>query len=211
MKYSEKLIHKGILEAATRNKRALNSIQSLSETYHSQFNKLAADTAAIQNDKSRTSGEKAPLFNKALNKLEASLGTTTNKMLEQLNLAQEEYSSKKEAFMNSGDRLTRIHLANYLRDNKSDLTDIIFEDERFLQASNEFPAKYFGIDAKAMKELQNSAVHRLNPEIGKLNSDIEISAQHTEFLIKQADKLKSEIQSLVDNKALSTRVDESTI
>ena len=205
------IIEMGLIPSATNNTRSLEQVRNLSSVFNKQFNQIAETVKNINNDTSRTKAEKATLYSKVSKKLDTDLSNTIAVMIDNISSEQATLQAKKETILKSGDKLVNLHLATHLRDNADQASELLSSDLRYLQASSDFPASYFGLDNKILQQMQNSGIRKHVPEIGELEEQINHSEKHAKHLIKYYDSLKTEVTNLTDTQALQNRVDADSI
>ena len=208
---AKKLIQNGLLNAMTENSRTTSEVQQLSKLYHNQFNSIAETVRKIQADSTRTHSEKAPLYKKVLTKIDNNLADTAALMVDNVENAKGKLHQEIETTLNSGDRMTRLHLATHLRDNKSNFQQLVNEDIRYLQASNEFPSSFYGVKGDDFKTVTKNALYRHKPELEQMTNTVARSEEHLTRLIDYMNTLKTGTNMLMNNEALETRVDENNI
>lgn len=205
------MLQNGLIKSATTNTRTLEEVQHHSELFHREFNRLANNISGINGDKSRTQPEKAVLFQKVKDKADDLLGDLIIKMGESIESHREGYDMESERILSGGDRLSRLHLATHLKDNKDKLHELLKEDVRYLQASTEFPSSYFGAPASSMTNAQQSAIHKHVPEMKALSDTIKVSGNHLRLMLKHMNTLTEGTQNLIDSEAIATRFDEGEL
>ena len=208
---AKKLIQTGLLNAMTENTRTTSEVQQLSKLYHNQFNSIAESVRKIKADSTRTHSEKAPLYKKVLAKIDNNLADTAALMVDNVENAKGKLQQDIETTLNSGDRMTRLHLATHLRDNKSNFQQLVNEDIRYLQASNEFPSSFYGVKDDDFKNVTKNALYRHRPELKEMTDTVSRSEAHLTRLIDYMNTLKTGTNLLLNNEALETRVDENNI
>lgn len=85
------------------------------------------------------------------------------------------------------------------------------EDIRYLQASNEFPSSFYGVKGDDFKTVTKNALYRHKPELEQMTNTVARSEEHLTRLIDYMNTLKTGTNLLLNNEALETRVDESSI
>jgi len=208
---AKEIIKNGLIRSAVTTTRGLESVRSLSEVYHKQINSITGSINAIKKDTSRTHSEKAILYKKVSKKLNDELGATLSTMIDQVGSATDIFNEVKKSTLYGGDKLTNLHLATHIRDNKKDALDLLVSDVRYAQASTEFPASFFGLDQKVLAQTQNRALMKNIPELAEQQQMIEHSNNHAQRLIKFFDGVSAELSMMTDENALANRVDESTL
>jgi hypothetical protein len=205
------VLNHGMLESVAVNERTPVSIQADSRLFHKEFNKLASQVKGIMSDKTRTTSEKASLYDKVLQSIDYKLGAIVASLGDSIHALEVSYEEGKSAALNGGDKMTRLYLATHLRDNQKDMPNLLNDDLRYVQAANEFPPTFYGMKENELNDLQTSALHRHVPELKESKQTIDKATQHASLLVKHFDALRDGAAGQLDNDALNSRFDDSAL
>jgi hypothetical protein len=205
------LISKGLIPSATKNARALQQVQSVSEVFNRNINRYAKSIDSINNDTSRTRAEKASLYEKISKKMDTDFADIFEGLYDGIHSEKNMLNHLKESAVKSGDKLVNLQLAIDLRQNKDKASQLLNSDLRYVQAASEFPASYYGIDANDFDTMRDHALLNVMPELRIKNTEIQASEQHVKHLTKYYDALKGELNILTDHEALKNRVDADNL